>query len=285
MSLKDLALKSAYYSDVDDILNDFYIPTLSKTVIYKRIAGYFSSNSFAIAAKGISKLIENNGKIQLIANVVISEDDQKAIKMALEQIENDFISEIYNIEESLKKDHISMLGWLIKNNKLEIKIAVVKKGIEHQKIGIMQDENGSILSFSGSENETFQGWLNNDEQFHVFCNWIDGDTAHLNPDLERFNVLWENKSDQVKVYSVSDAFKEGLIKIAPKNSEEFKKLSKDTIEKILDLQKKHMQKQNQTIYFLETIKRRRSIIGLKGRERVFSKWLQEQEKHLQHYFA
>ena len=59
MSLKDLELKGLYGSDRDDLLNEFYIPVLSQSVSYKRIAGFFSSNALAIAAKGISKFIDN----------------------------------------------------------------------------------------------------------------------------------------------------------------------------------------------------------------------------------
>ncbi|MFC1752548.1 hypothetical protein ACFL96_04045, partial [Thermoproteota archaeon] len=67
MSLKDLNLKGSYNFNKDDLLNDFYIPVLSESISYKRIAGYFCSNSLAISAKGISKFIDNCGKIQLIA--------------------------------------------------------------------------------------------------------------------------------------------------------------------------------------------------------------------------
>lgn len=70
MSLKNLNLKYSYDSDESDILNEFYIPALSNSVSYKRIAGFFSSNSFAIAARGLSQFIINGGKIQMISNVV-----------------------------------------------------------------------------------------------------------------------------------------------------------------------------------------------------------------------
>ena len=43
-----------------------------------------------------------------------------------------------------------MLGWMLKNNKLEIKIAVVKNGIEHQKIGILKDDDENIIVFQNS---------------------------------------------------------------------------------------------------------------------------------------
>ena len=175
MGLKDINLKPAYYSDEDDLLRVFYIPVLSNSVKYDRIAGYFSSNALAIAAKGIAKFIESGGKIRMIANVFLSEEDQEAIKGALIEKENEVLAEIINLEDELKKDHIRMLGWMVKNSLLEIKIAVVKNGVEHQKTGILEDTNGNIVSFCGSDNETVKGWLYNDEQFHVFRNWVDGD--------------------------------------------------------------------------------------------------------------
>ena len=64
MTFKELDFKYSYDSDDCDILNDFYIPTLSEAISYKRIAGFFSSNSFAVAAIGISQLIKNGGRIQ-----------------------------------------------------------------------------------------------------------------------------------------------------------------------------------------------------------------------------
>ena len=167
MGLKDVNLKAVYYSDEDNLLMDFYIPVLANSAKYDRIAGYFSSNSLAIAAKGIAALIESRGKIRMIANVFLSEEDQEAIRRALLEKEKEVLTEIENLEDQLKKDHIRMLGWMVKENRLEMKIAVVKTGIEHQKIGILEDSEGNKVSFSGSENETARGWLFNDEQFHV----------------------------------------------------------------------------------------------------------------------
>ena len=169
MDLKDLNLKPVYYSDEDDLLRDFYIPVLSNSVKYDRIAGYFSSNALAIAAKGIARFVESGGKIRMIANVVLSQDDQNVIEAALLDKENEVLAEIINLEDELKKNHIRMLSWMVKNNLLEIKIAVVKNGVEHQKIGILEDTDGNIISFSGSDNETVKGWIYNDEQFHVFA--------------------------------------------------------------------------------------------------------------------
>lgn len=233
MGLRGLNLKSVYFSDQDNLLTNFYLPVLSNSLKYDRIAGYFCSNSLAIAAKGISNFINNGGRIRLIANVVLSADDQEAIKDAIYKKESEVLTDIERLEDRLQKDHIKMLSWLVKNNLLQIKIAVVKNGIEHQKMGILEDTEGNVISFSGSDNETVHGWLHNDEQFHVFCNWKEGDNDHLAPEINRFNVLWEDKGNKVRVYDVSDAFKMGLVKIAPKDDEEFKKLSLHVMEELL----------------------------------------------------
>lgn len=237
MGLKDIQIKPLYNSDQDDTLNEFYVPALSNSIKYKRIAGYFSSNAFAIAAKGIAKFINNGGKMQLIANVVLSEEDQNAIKKALDVAQRNMIVEFENLEDELMKDHIKMLAWMVKNNLLEIKIAVVKRGIEHQKIGILEDSDGNFISFSGSENETYQAWINNDEQFHVFCSWEDGVKDHLYGDLNIFDSLWGNRANKVKVYDVSDAFTKGLIETAPKSMAEYERISKRATELLLSQHK------------------------------------------------
>jgi superfamily II DNA or RNA helicase len=234
MTLKDLNFKGQYDSDSDSLLIDFYIPALSESLIYKRIAGYFSSNSLAIAAKGISRFVSNGGNIQLIANIVLSEDDQDAIKRAILQKEQEILFELETMEDALKKGHLMLLAWLLKNGRLEIKIAKLNNGLEHQKIGIFEDPNGNIVSFSGSDNETLNGWLHNHEAFHVFCSWIDDFERHLKPDIMSFQKLWDNQTKRVTVYEVSEAFKEGLIKTAPSNDAEFNTLSDEMYHHLLE---------------------------------------------------
>lgn len=233
MGLKNIKIKPVYYSDEDNLLKEFYLPVLTNSVKYDRIAGYFCSNSLAIAAKGIADFVNNGGRIRLIANVVLSTEDQEAIKEALREKEKEVLIEIENLEDRLKKDHINMLGWMLKSNLLGIKIAVVKNGVEHQKTGILEDKDGNVVSFSGSDNETVQGWLHNDEQFHVFCSWNEGDKRHLLPDIERFDRLWKDNSRNVRVYNASDAFKKGLIQNAPDDDNQFKKLSARITDELL----------------------------------------------------
>jgi len=41
MTLEDIYIKKSYDSDIDDVLNDFYVPSLSNSIKYKRLAGLF----------------------------------------------------------------------------------------------------------------------------------------------------------------------------------------------------------------------------------------------------
>ena len=244
MSLKEINSKASYDSDEDDILNEFYIPALSESFVYKRLAGFFTSNSLAIAAKGIAKFITNGGKIQLIANVVLSKEDYEKIREItegpfIEEAEKNFIEDLENIEDELIKNHVKMLGWMLKNGKLEIKISLVSEGtgIQHQKTGILEDSKSNIVSFSGSDNETKGGWIDNIENFHVFCSWKEDDQEHIKADLSRFEKFWEDKAKRAKVFSISEAVKQKLIRIAPENDEEFEELSKGITEELLERNK------------------------------------------------
>lgn len=72
MSLLDVSLKKEYRSPRDNIVSDFYIPLLKESVLYKRSVGFFSSSSLLEISYGITNLINNNGKIQLIASPNLS---------------------------------------------------------------------------------------------------------------------------------------------------------------------------------------------------------------------
>ena len=82
MSFRDLKLFQYYRTggETGDIVKDFYIPSLKKAILYKRAVGYFTSNSLAIAASGLSSFIENGGKMQLIASPYLQKEDIEAIE-------------------------------------------------------------------------------------------------------------------------------------------------------------------------------------------------------------
>ena len=236
MGFRDLKLLPSYNSNTDDVLNDFYIKALNKAVSYKRIAGFFSSASLAISAQGIGGLLKNNGHMQLIVSPRLTSQDTKVIKKAIktpeEIIEDNMLNEIeqiYGIKGLIENDYVTALGWLLANKLLEIKVAVVydknkelldfyklkEQGIFHMKVGILEDINGDIISFSGSINETASAWTSNIEEFKVFKQWEPGQSEYCNSDIKKFDLYWNDVLEGVKVYRIPEAVEKNIIKMVP----------------------------------------------------------------------
>jgi superfamily II DNA or RNA helicase len=237
MTLRDMNLKVSYDSTEDNILEDFYIPALTNSISYSRIAGFFSSTALAVAARGISYLIRSGGNMKIIAAARLSKEDITEIVSGEElnnTVSKSIIREIDSLEDHLVKDHVKALGWMVRNDKLQIRVAiptnsdgialdqntVLERGIFHQKLGILEDTEGNVISFSGSVNETATAWLYNIEEFKIFRNWVEGETYHLRADLEKFERFWNGLAKNTIVMDVPTAVKDKLISISPNNLDE-----------------------------------------------------------------
>lgn len=227
MGFKNIEIKPCYESGVDNIVRDFYVPILREAVFYDRIAGFFSSSSLAIAARGMSEFIKNGGKMRLICSPILRPDDYSIIKkivengdLSLEQLGINF----EDIEDEFEANHVKALGWMLSQGRLEMKLALVieddgtltsketllSEGLFHQKVGILEDAEGSRLSFSGSINETASAWLRNDEEFKVFKEW-ERTSEYFEKDRARFETLWDGKKKNVRVYDLPTAVSDELI--------------------------------------------------------------------------
>lgn len=240
MSLRDLPLKKSYDSDVDNILVDFYVPALAYSVQYLRLTGFFSSTSLAVAAKGISGLVRNGGKMRLITGAKFHGRDIEAIRKAHEEpqkvLQEVMLRDLKYLENEFVKDHVRALAWMLVNKKLELKVAIVlgeddypvdsgtveSQGIFHQKVGILTDAVGNHVSFSGSENESAQGWQDNIEEFKVFRSWVEEEREYLCADLSKFTKFWEGRASRAMIVDMPKAIEERLLEIAPDNFEELK---------------------------------------------------------------
>ena len=117
--LTEIDIKQGYSTSVNDIGEEFYVPTLQNAISYKRIAGYFSSTSFLYFAKGIEGLLKNNGKYFLIVSEQISKEDYESMGW-----EADFCLEVGNGVD----DRLQLRGSLYYGNFKLIKVA---KGEEY----------------------------------------------------------------------------------------------------------------------------------------------------------
>jgi HKD family nuclease len=207
MSLQDLVIKDVYRSKLDDLVHDFYIPVLSQSIIYKRSVGFFSSSSLIEISKGICNFVKRGGKIYLVTSPCLSEEDVEAIKIGYRNrndiIKDALIRELHEPKNNLESERLNLLANLIAYGILDIKVAIIEDGlgIYHEKLGIMEDEFGNIVAFSGSMNESKTAMRKNYEAVDVFCSWDEKDVDRVNEKKQAFDAIWGNYEIGIDVLS------------------------------------------------------------------------------------
>jgi len=206
MSLSDIEIKNEYRSLIDNVAKDFYIPLLQHAVIYKRAVGFFSSSALIEISKGISSLVKNGGKIQLVASPYLSDGDIKAIRKGYELremvIQNALLRELHEPKDYCEQDRLNLLANLISDGILDIKIAFTeaedKMGMYHEKMGIIADDSGNRVAFSGSMNESVTAMTINYEAIDIFCSW-KGEEERVNSKENAFSSIWNDSEPNIRI--------------------------------------------------------------------------------------
>ena len=135
--------------------------------------GYFSSATISVLADGFATFISNGGKMRLVINHIVSEEDKNAISKGVHGGIIDCF-DLTNFEslrqtfDEYQQQFFECLAFLIYNKRIDIRIIKPrnKKGISHTKSGQFRDGD-SITSFTGSANFTISGLFNNLEEIKI----------------------------------------------------------------------------------------------------------------------
>jgi superfamily II DNA or RNA helicase len=206
MSLQDIEIKSEYRSLLDNVAKDFYIPLLQRAVSYKRAVGFFSSSALVEISIGISALVKNGGKILIVASPYLSAEDVEAIRKGYELrdsiIKQALVRELKNAKDIYEQDRLNLLANLIFDGFLDIKIAFTENknemGMYHEKMGIISDDFGNIVAFSGSMNESAAAMTLNYETIDVFCSW-KGEQDRVAAKENAFTSIWNDREPYIRI--------------------------------------------------------------------------------------
>ena len=156
--------------------------------------GFFSSSAINILSDGFATFLYNGGRMRLIINDILSEQD----KYALLQAKNEHyiipalpLTDLVSLKEILSergRHFFDCIAWLIKNERIQIKIISPKgsNGISHTKCGLFADATNKV-AFDGSCNFSRTALIENCESITAFCDW-------------------DSPSDKFKVEDVEDDF-------------------------------------------------------------------------------
>lgn len=183
----------------------FFSEALCNATIFDIKLGFFSSSAINVLADGFAAFLYNGGRMRMIINDVLSEEDRTAIVVGESDINTPYfdLNAIGHISYTLSKhdEHFfECLSWLIRNERIEIKIITPKigNGIAHSKCGVFSDGINKV-AFDGSCNFSKMALIENIESINAFCDW-DGerDKERINDIVRDFNRTFSGEDDTVK---------------------------------------------------------------------------------------
>lgn len=220
--LRDADFQPVYATGEDEPI-EFFLEALMNSRNLDFGLGYFSSSGFRALSVGFAFFISKGGKMRMIINKYLSDEDVNAIqrgrRMSPEElIEEKIIHDVVELEKTLsRKDRhfFDCISWLISTNRLEL-IAITpirdNVGIAHQKFGVFTDENGDKVAFSGSANFSSNALFHNIESISCYKSWLQekSEDERLNYFDNLFDKIWKGRSKVVKILPL-DKLK-GIIK-------------------------------------------------------------------------
>ncbi len=232
MSLREYPFRLSY-TVADDPLHTFYIPALSASIRYDRMAGFFSSGALAVAAAGVAHLIARGGQMRLLVGAQLLPEDVEAIRRGhdLREVVADRLTSALpdpeRLADDLMRDRLAALAWMVATGALEIRV-VLPTGSDrlplpadeaqeyfHPKVGIFTDDRGDRVAFSGSVNESEAGWRHNYEHFFVFRSWTEEGRLYIAEVQARFERLWDGRETDWIALSVPEAVRQRLLRYVP----------------------------------------------------------------------
>tara|TARA_B100000470_G_scaffold160669_1_gene125931 strand:+ start:303 stop:1016 length:714 start_codon:yes stop_codon:yes gene_type:complete len=227
LTLRNLSLKQEYRSDKSDVVSEFFIPCLTNSIQYDRTIEYISVTSLSTLTFGLENIQDHHAKIRLISGHRFSTHDLNILTKLFDHhdkrrfngnlIMDNKISKIIldkKIENLIKNNKIQQLEDIIRDFKLEVKVAIPNSefvdGVFEERIGIFRDTNDDVVAFSGTSNATFDTENQNFESVDVFTSWDD--KSRVDQKIENFENLWTNKTNYVQVYDLPYAERNNLLK-------------------------------------------------------------------------
>jgi len=225
MPLPNLAFPLMLDTSSSDLIHDFFIPALTEATSYDRGVGYFSSGWIRMTATGMFKFAENGGRARWVTSPILNKADWEALQTgeaarsdpalhaALDEVLDRNLS---NLADVLEQETLSGLAWMVADDILTFRIALPYNKLEdgdfHDKFGIFTDNEGNQLSFNGSYNDSIQG-TRNYESLKLFFSWQSALQPFVQADVERFERLWNNQDPNVRVFDLSQAAQERILRL------------------------------------------------------------------------
>lgn len=207
-----------YASDSDWKPVGFFSEGLCNSTQFDLLLGFFASSAISVLSDGFSVFLYNGGRMRLIINDILSAEDKDAINRGSSDMNIPAfdLSNLADIKATLSerdRHFFDCLAWLIRNDRIEIKIIALKNdvGISHTKCGVFSDGINKV-AFDGSCNFSRSALIDNLESLSAYCDWDGGtDKARVRNIEETFNNTFSGENENVQ-YLTPEKIKTNITK-------------------------------------------------------------------------
>lgn len=192
-------LKTAIFNPFENNLDEeLFLPVVKNAIGYDCMIGYFNSSSFRAIAQSLLYYLQSDvtHRMRLIVSPNLSKGDITTLINLYEgegKIDNDNVTGFILNQDSLSQSTLHALAYLIKLDKIELKIALPKSGLFHVKCWLIPQCDGSEVIVQGSSNHTESGLVRNFEYLSVdSTSWSDKSLKICQKLRQDFEMLWDN---------------------------------------------------------------------------------------------
>lgn len=199
----------------DPLGEEVLIPGFKTATTVDCMVGFFSSEVLASLAPGLATYVAGSENcFRLIISPLVRAEDQMAITDGLnsaELVTGRILEELTVTEDLLQRHTLKCLAWLLREHRIEIKVALMEDALFHPKVWLFENCN-DVVAAHGSSNVTYAGIRKNIEQIAISRSWQDPNQRYITDKLRyEFDRLWQDKDDNSIVISMPEAIRQRLL--------------------------------------------------------------------------
>lgn len=201
--------KPLYILPKDPIVAGVLLPALQATDNLDVMMGYFASSSFADIAPGLATFLRSsNAPMRLVISPFLTPSDFEILTQdtsKLSELAQKLFIDTIPDEDLLVRHTLECFAWLITQERLILKIAVMRDALFHPKVWLFKDLSGSV-ALHGSTNLTRTGLSRNREQLTLSRDWKGEEADFHVVRLQReFDELWAGGDCNCRVMPLPEA--------------------------------------------------------------------------------
>lgn len=205
-----------YILPKDALVAEALVPAFKACTTARCMMGYFSSRSLAELAPGLAAFLHAGVEpLQLVISPFVTASDKEALSLdpqAITAMAEEFLLAPIPDEWSLERHALKCLAWLVHDQRLQLKFAILRNSLFHPKAWLFAGD-GDTVAVHGSSNMTRAGLTQNREQVTVSRSWIgDEQRFHIARLQTEFETLWSGGDDDCVVYDLPEALANRLLR-------------------------------------------------------------------------